>query len=147
MAHVEKAFKFLRLVDIDTERIREYSAARLKEGAARGSVNQELRLLKAGFNLMFKAKMISDMPAFELLAGETVRKGFIEYADLRALPAEVADDDTRDVIEFLYRSGWRSNEAKQFRWAWINFDEKLAALPEEYSKSKEQRRCRSWAGY
>jgi integrase len=138
-AHVEKAFQFDRLVDIDTEKIRAYSAARLKEGAARGTVNQELRYFKAGYRLMLKAKMISDMPEFEFNAGETVREGFLTFADFRALLAEVKNSNTADLIEFLYHSAWRSNEVKELRWSWIDLAKNMVVLPEGKSKSKKPR--------
>jgi len=50
--HLEAAFQFRRVIDITTPVIQEYTANRLKAGAARASVNRELAYLRRGFKLM-----------------------------------------------------------------------------------------------
>jgi hypothetical protein len=86
----------------------------LTAGAARASVNRELAYLRHGFKLMLKAGDISAIPAVvELLQGENVRKGFISPADFTALAERIPDQDARDLVAFLYNSGWRSGEGKK----------------------------------
>ena len=60
---------------------------------------------------MLKAGDISSVPSIKLFEAENVRKGFIAIGDFRALLAEIHEPDARDVVEFLYNSGWRSREA------------------------------------
>jgi integrase len=135
--HLEKAFEFHRVVDITADKIREYANRRIEAGAARASVNRELAYLRRGFKLMFEAGMISTVPVIKLFAGENVRKGFVNVADFNALLEKIGDQAARDIIDFLYNSGWRSAEAKAFEWPWI--DGNMARLPAQFSKSKKAR--------
>jgi integrase len=86
---------------------------------------------------MFQKRMISRVPVIKLLDGENVRQGFIGVAEMSALLEKVTDPDARDINEFLYASGWRSKEAREFRWSWI--DGNTIRLPKEYSKNKAPR--------
>jgi integrase len=88
---------------------------------------------------MFDKKMISDMPKITELGGENVRKGFLDYDDFRVLLGHVEGEDVKDITEFLYLSGWRSGEAKNLRWSWINAENTMVELPAEFAKSKEPR--------
>jgi len=62
------------------------------------------------------------MPAIKLLSGENVRQGFIEKADFDKLLTHLPSDDDRDIIGFLYHSGWRSGEAKSLEWRDVDAD-------------------------
>src|SRR5262245_36910798 len=70
--HLQKHFEFHRVVDITKPEITAYAAKRVREekdggdGAARGSVNLELAVLRRGFKLMFQNKMISEVPVIEM---------------------------------------------------------------------------------
>jgi integrase len=68
---------------------------------------------------------------------DNVRQGFIGIGDFNALVEKIEDNDVRDIVEFLYNSGWRSNEAKEFRFSWI--DGEMIRLPAEFSKNKKPR--------
>ena len=133
----EGAFKFQRVIDITTERIQQYGDARLKAGAARASVNRELACLRRGFNLMHEAAMISTLPVINLYEENNARKGFIEIAEFNALLEKVPSADVRDIVEFLYHTGWRSGEAMALRWSWIEGN--IIRLPAKVSKNKKER--------
>jgi len=135
----EGAFKFHRLVDITTKKIEEYADARVKSGAARASVNRELAALRRGFKLLHEGGMISTLPAIKLYEENNARKGFIDIGDFNTLLEKIPDKraDARDIIEFLYHTGWRSEEAMEFRWSWL--DGNMIRLPAEYSKNKKER--------
>jgi integrase len=135
--HVEKFFEFNRVADIDEVQIDKFIGSRLKAGMQRSTVNRLLAYLRHGFRLMFEKRMISRVPVIKLLDGENVRQGFIAAGDLSALLGEIEDPDTRDIVEYLYASGWRSTEAMQFRWSWI--DGNMIRLPAQYSKNKKER--------
>jgi integrase len=137
--HLEKAFEFDRVIDITADRIEAYADRRVKEGAARGSVNMELSYLRRGFNLMFAKKKLSEVPLIKLFELNNTRQGFIGVAEFAALLAEVPGEDARDIVEFLYNSAWRSNEAMALRWSWIDLSANMVRLPAEFSKSKKQR--------
>src|SRR6266481_2678212 len=111
--HLEAAFQFRRVIDITTPVVEKYTTDRLKAGAARASINRELAYLRRGFKLMLKARDISAIPAvIELLQGENVREGFLNIPDFEAAAAAVENEDTRDIVRFLYESAWRSGEAE-----------------------------------
>jgi site-specific recombinase XerC len=120
--HVQKAFEFHRVIDITSEEIADYASKRVKpeseggEGAAPGSVNLELACLRHGFKLMFEKKMISEVPVIKLFEVDNARQGFIGVAEFNALLENIRSQDVRDIVEFLYNSGWRSGEARQLRW-------------------------------
>lgn len=137
--HLQNAFEFVRLIDIDAEKVTAYRDKRLTSGAARSTINRELAYLRHGFNLMFKQRTISDVPTIEFLGDENVRDGFIDIADFRALLENIPNQDVRDIVEFLYLSGWRSREAKCMPWPWIDSNANMVKLPKEYSKSKKDR--------
>jgi len=135
--HVEEFFELSRVADIDEVEIDKFIRSRLESGMQRSSVNRCLAYLRHGFRLMFEKRMISRVPVIKLLDGENVRQGFIAAGDLSALLEGIPDVDTRDLVEFLYASGWRSREAMQFRWCWL--DGKMIRLPAQYSKNKKER--------
>jgi site-specific recombinase XerC len=143
--HVQKEFEFHRVVDITGEEIAAYASRRSKpvseggEGAARGSVNLELACLRHGFKLMFEKKMISEVPVIKLFELHNARRGFLDIGEFAALLESIRSPDVRDIVEFLYNSGWRSNEARELRWAWIDLSTNMIRLPGEFSKSKEPR--------
>ena len=133
----ESGFKFHRVIDISTERIQDYADSRIKSGAARASVNRELAYLRRGFKLMLEAKMISTVPVIKLYEENNARKGFVDIGGFNALLEKIPTTDARDIIEFLYHTGWRSGEAKALRWSWI--DGNVIRLPAEFAKNKKER--------
>jgi integrase len=138
--HLEDAFQFHRVIDITTPVVEKYTADRLKAGSARASINRELAYLRHGFKLMLKAGDISAIPAvIELLQGENVREGFLHIPDFEAAAAQVQDDDTRDIIHFLYESAWRSGEAASLEWGKIDLQDWVIRLPRKSSKNKKPR--------
>lgn len=138
--HLEESFQFRRVIDITTPAVHDYAKKRLQAGAARASVNRELAYLRHGFKLMLKAGDISAIPAVvELLQGENVRKGFISPADFAAMAEKIPDQDARELITFLYNSGWRSGEGKSLLWSEVDLERNMIRLPAEKSKSKKPR--------
>ena len=143
--HVQKEFEFHRVTDITSEEIADYASKRARpvkeggEGAAPGSVTLELACLRHGFKLMFEKKMISEVPVIKLFEIDNARQGFIGVAEFNALLDEIRNQDVRDIVEFLYNSGWRSGEARQLRWAWLDLSANMIRLPGEFSKSRKAR--------
>jgi integrase len=126
-------------VDITAREISDYADKRKGDGAAEGSINLELAALRRGFKIMVEKKMISEAPVIKLLTLDNARQGFIDGGDFGALLSEIRNDDVRDIVDFLYQSGWRSNEARQLRWSWVDLKANMIVLPAEYSKSKKPR--------
>jgi integrase len=135
--HLQEGFKFHRVIDITGEKVEQYRDKRLQAGAARASVNRELAALRRGYKLMLEKRMISEAPVIKLLEGENVRQGFLSVGDFYSLLEKIENQDVRDIIEFLYNSGWRSVEAKKLQWSWL--DGKMIRLPKEFAKNKKSR--------
>ena len=75
----------------------------------------------------------------KLFEVDNARQGFIGVAEFSALLEEIRSQDVKDIVEFLYNSGWRSGEARQLRWAWLDLPTNMIRLPAEFSKSKKPR--------
>ncbi|MCZ6622026.1 MAG: site-specific integrase [Deltaproteobacteria bacterium] len=135
---VKEFFSFDRLVDIGTERIDQYQETRLSQGAARATVNREMSYLRHGFKLLVEGRQISQTPVIKLLEGENIRQGFISKADFDKL-VENLEPQARDIVIFLYNSGWRSKEAMTLEWRDVDVEGGMIRLRRENSKSKRSR--------
>jgi integrase len=112
------AFGGMRAVAITTERMRDYSAARLDAGAAPATVNKELGALRRMLTLGLGRKYRDDVP---MLHVENTRTGFVEPADfdalVTALPAHL-----QAPTRFAYVSAWRRGEVLNLTWARVTRD-------------------------
>lgn len=73
LAHLREAFGQARAVDISEDRITDYVAARLKEGAAVASVNRELAALRRMFTLAYDAQRVGRKPRIRTYHEDNVR--------------------------------------------------------------------------
>lgn len=137
--HLKDYFGLQSLVSIKSNRVDEYQQARLKSGAQRSTINREVAYLRHGFKIMCERGELTTMPVIKLLGGENVRRGFIDAVAFRTILENIPTTDVRDVIEFLYNSGWRSREAMGLQWAWVDINAKMIRLPREASKNEESR--------
>jgi len=138
---VKQFFPFDRLVDIinsGVDRIDQYQQARLSEGAARATINRELAYLRHGFKLLFESRKISEVPVIKLLEGENVREGFLNKADFDKL-ADSLETQAKDIVIFLYNSGWRSKEAMTLEWRDVDLPGGMIRLRRENNKIKKGR--------
>ena len=114
------------------------------DGRAARADPQDLELahFRRGFKLLVEHQQLSRAPVIHLLEGENVREGFlgkgefdkvIETLDPRVHPV------IRDVLRFLYNSGWRSGEAKTLEWKDVDLPERMVRLRRENSKNKRPR--------
>jgi len=126
---VKEHFQYNTLLQLTPQRIEAYQMARLKAGMARATVNREVRYLLHGYRLLFDAGEISYLPKVTLLEGENVREGFVNIADFGAVLAEIEDDDTKDIIEFLYNCAWRTGEACKLEWSKVDTNDWVVRLP------------------
>jgi integrase len=132
--NIEAGFPFHRVVDIDKDAIERYQTMRKKAGAQPSTINRETAYLKKGFKLLGLP-----VPVVSQLAEDNVRQGFLRVPEFRALLAEIPDQNVKDIVEFLYNSGWRSNEPRAMQWSWLDLDSWTVRLPAEFSKNKKPR--------
>jgi integrase len=135
--HTDKFFKGMNASRIDTNKLREFRAWRLKNGAAKATVNRNLGLLRSMLKRAFKEGKLRSVPHFPMFPEESlpIRQGFVEphvYTQLRnALP-----ENLRPIITFLYYTGCRLGAAKQITWEMVNADTTEIVLPKEIIKNR-----------
>lgn len=136
--HILPVFGNKKARDIRAGDITEYVAARLKEGACRGTVNRELTAVKRAFTLGIESEKIFRRPRISMLDENNVRKGFFEQKQfddvLKHLP-----DYAQDFVQFAYQTGWRSSEIKNLQWRHIDFEAGLVRLEVGETKNEEGR--------
>lgn len=108
-------------VKIDTARVDDYVTARLAEGAARGTVKNEINALRRAFRLALEKKVLlaDEIPVFPTIRTSAPRQGFFEREEHERVRLALPPDEG-DVAEFLYWIGWRTSEAKGLRWSDVN---------------------------
>jgi integrase len=107
LAHLRDYFgENCRAVDISSDRVTAYAAARLDRGAKPATINRSLAALKRAFRLAAIAGKAATPPIITTLTEDNTRTGFFERADLEAvlqhLPAYI-----EPVIRVAYITGWR----------------------------------------
>src|SRR5207245_1432206 len=127
-AHLEAFFRAAtRVVAITGVRLDDYARARLKAGAARQTVNNELSALRRGFRLAIDKGVLAVVPKFDLPKVQNTRSGFFEEGEFAALLLELPPD-VRDLVEFLHATGWRRDEARLLQWPYVDRDEGIIRL-------------------
>jgi len=132
--HIEAGFAFHRATDIDNDAIEKYQAARREAGAKPATINREVAYVKLGIKLLGLP-----VPTIANLVEDNARQGFLRVGEFNNLLDEIRDPDARDLVEFLYNSGWRSSEPKAMQWHWLDLDNWTVRLPAEFSKNKKPR--------
>lgn len=138
IAHLREPFGNDRAYAITADRVSEYIATRLDDGAARGTVQKELAALGRMFTLADRAGRVTHRPRFPSIRVENTRAGFFEDHELRAvlshLPPAIAP-----LVEFLYLTGWRVGEARQLEWRHVDFVAGTVRLEPCTTKNREAR--------
>jgi integrase len=118
LGRVKKALKHVRahfgedrrVVELTSDRITAYTAARLEAGAAPATVNRELAALKRMLRLGERAGTVLRRPHIAMLEERNARRGFFEADQVRALlghlPAYL-----QPVIAAAAATGWRELRA------------------------------------
>ncbi len=85
-------------MDITGARIADYAEYRHKqEGAALGTVHNELAALRRMFTLATKAGSLSHRPAFPTNSLNNARKGFFEESEFRAVLEKLPEFDSLEA--------------------------------------------------
>ena len=133
--HLRRFFSLARAVDITADRVAKYVRERQQEEAANGSINRELAALKRAFTLATRAGRLRSAPYIPLLEENNSRRGFIDHASFltlrEGLPAHL-----KDLVTFLYLSGWRVSEMRSLEWRDVDFADHQVRLRPEESNNK-----------
>ena len=137
--HLAPAFRGWRLAEITTPDVRAYAQRRRAAGAAAGTVNRELTVLKRMFTLAVQGGKLLHRPHIPLLQEHNMRAGFFEreaFESVRAhLPAPL-----RPVVTCAYITGWRiDSEVLPLEWPRVDLAAREVRLDPGTTKNDEGR--------
>ncbi len=137
--HLSKFFGGRRMANLSTSDIRTYVSLRQAAGAANGSINRELAVIKRMFTLAIAAGKLIHRPHIPMLAEDNVRTGFFERDQFDGvcshLPAAL-----RPVVTFAYFTGWRiQSEVLPLEWRRVDRRRGDARLDPGSTKNKAGR--------
>ncbi len=137
---LKRIFGDLQAHQITTGTLRNYQERRLKEGAAKATVNREMALLRRSYHLGMEATppLVAVAPRFPMLPENNVRRGFVapeDYAKLKAeMPAELLP-----LLIVGYHVGCRRGELLPIRVDQIDIDSRQIRLHAGTTKNDEGR--------
>ena len=137
--HLEPYFRGWKLTDITTPAAKAYTKTRRTQGAANGTINRELALLKRIFNLAKEGGQVLYCPHIPLVHEANIRSGFFERDAFesvrRHLPAPL-----QPVITFAYITGWRiDSEVLPLEWPQVDFAAGEVVLDPQTTKNGQPR--------
>jgi integrase len=136
--HLDAFFAGMRVVNINSDLLRQFIETRRKEGAADPTIRRNLAVLRAMLNQARKEGKLrlADIPHFPMPQDSKPRQGFVTpdvFEKLRlALP-----ENLRPLVAFMYYTGCRKGAAQQIVWSMISADCKEVELPGEITKTGE----------
>jgi len=137
--HLKEFFGNCRVLDITPDRVSAYKAKRLEEGAAGGTVNRELSVLKRGFSIAVHAGRVAQRPYFDMLEESRPRQGFFELAEYHAT-LERLPSYLQAPIRTAYITGWRiASELLTRHKHDVDLREGWLTLDADHSKNEEPR--------
>ena len=137
--HIEKFFPApTRVTHVTPLQLDEYAKARLAEGAARQTVNNELSALRRAFNLAVEKGMLATAPKIKLAKVDNAREGFFEEDDFAGVLLELPAY-CQPVVKFLRVTGWRVMEALGLTWDRIDWERQGIRLSARQTKGKKAR--------
>lgn len=141
--HLKDKFSAIRVDDVTTAMVNEYISSRRVAGMGNGTINREVALLRAMFNLGTKQTplMVDRVPAFpKRLVEPPARKGFVTDKEYAVLAANAKDVWLRAFIAAAYSFGFRKGELLKLRVRQVDLLERLIVLEEGTTKNNAARK-------
>jgi integrase len=133
--NLAESFGALRGEEITEERVASYSRKRLEvDCVAPATLHRELSVLRRMLRLA--SPRLPRVPVIDMPRVCNARQGFFEESDLQAVLLHLPDH-ARNLIEFLYLTGWRVGEALKLRWSDVDWERRSVWLRD--SKTREPR--------
>src|ERR1700747_1600569 len=138
--HLRPFFGNYLAAAITTEKAREYLLLRRAEGAADGTLTNELAVLKRLLSLASRATppKVARVPYIQMPTNDNVRKGFIEHEGYTQLLAALPEY-LRPVVTMAYHTGMRRGEIMALRWEDVDILNGLVRLTVGETKNGEGR--------
>ncbi len=137
--HLLPYFGECRADSITTATINKYAALRQEQGAANGSINRELAIVKRAYSLAQQAGTILHGPHVPRLKESKPRAGFFERDRFEVLQRHLPPT-LRRVATFSYLTGWRvPSEVLKLQWRQVDFQTGIVTLDPGTTKHEEGR--------
>ena len=136
--HILPRLGHLKAVQIRIAEINDYIALRQTEGAANGTVNRELQVIRRAFTLGIASEKIHAKPAFELLKENNARKGFFDRDQLESVVRHLRPHNRPPAL-FAFITGWRKGEILSLQWPQVDFPAGIVRLEPGTTKNDEAR--------
>jgi integrase len=136
--HLESVFGSDLALTVTTPRIRVYIETRLKEGAARATVQRELAALRRMFRLGAQADKVLRVPHFPTIAVQNARKGFFERDQFEKVLAELPEH-LQPLATVAYWTGWRKSELLRLEQRHVDLGAGTLRLDVGTTKNKDGR--------
>lgn len=122
-----------------------YVERRRRDGAANGTINRELSLLRLGLNLGRRTDppLVVRTLHVPMLPEAGAREGFLEQDQYCALMGELPDA-VRGLTAVAYHTGARRGELLAIRWEQVDLDAGVIRLSERQTKGKVPRVLPIW---
>jgi len=140
VAHLSGFFKHMRASAITTDKIKTYITQRQAAGAANGTINRELGILKRMFRLAHQQTppKVARIPYIPTLEERNIRSGFFEHEDFLALRGALPDY-AQVSSTLAYYSGMRMGEVFSLSWTQVNWTEGKLYLKAQDTKTDTPR--------
>jgi len=139
LAHLLLVFRGYRAVEITSEKVTRYIQRRKEQGAAGGTINRELGMVRAMFRHGMKQtpQKVAQVPHIPRLK-EGKRSGFFEHEDFLALRGALPDY-AQVPVTLAYYSGMRMGEVFSLEWRQVSWPDGKIYLEAEDTKTDEPR--------
>lgn len=113
-----------------------YRRQRREEGVCDSTINRELAVLRAAFNVAWKHELISKRPrSYPMIQEPPPIQEWMTATELDEVCSHLAPDLV-DVARFMYSSGWRVRSVCRLRWGDVHLGRESIELPAVLSKNR-----------
>ena len=136
--HLLGFFKGRRVQLVRDSEVMSYIRRRQGAGAANGTVNRELALLKKALRMGVKSRRVVMIPNVQMLKEASPRRVFFTREEFTQLLPHLAPE-LRPPCTFAFMTGWRKEEIFLLEWKHVDLEASEITLPRELSKNDEGR--------
>jgi integrase len=110
----------LDAAEVSWDTLEEYKRQRVRDGAARSTVNRELDGLSKGFSLLIAAGVLTEtqLPRIRRFRLKNAREGFVSVQEFDRICSHLPEP-IDDVATFAYWTGWRRGEVLGLTWSLV----------------------------